>query len=294
MKKLGVILGALGVLALVLAFSIPQIVNSQMAQSPTAQPAVDRMQLQMEIGLHRLINEMGLSRDQVASFKEMVSDLRTSEQAILQAQQELRDFLASYNGNRDDFAEAVKPFDDKVAQAREVFQEKLRTSIEKAKDLLTLKQAEILREFIAQHLGRQQTQTARPFQGMMAPAEPDHKLELRINLKTPSKTEFLDRFKDHVEEWLDHFGINLDRENSQQMGNMLQGHGQMQNEQSMMSQMPPAMSCERPAGSMLHMMICGRSGLTEHPFVGSFLIAHLDLLEKVLSEKLEQMGSTHI
>lgn len=282
MKKLALILGTLGVLALVLAFSIPQLVTSQSQteQAPTAQPSVDRMQLRMEIGLLRLINEMGLSRDQLASIKEMISDLRTSEQAILQAQQELRDFLASYNGTREGFAEAVKPFDEKIAQARKAFHEKLRTSIEKAKDRITMRQAEILREFITRHLG---TEHLQPSQRMMTPAEPDHKLELRIDLQTPSKTELLERFKDHIEEWLDHFGINLDQQSIKQ-----------KRPEDRWEMAPSTRwGCELRERPMFFRR-CETQGSMFLEGRGRYLLEHLDLLEKVLTEKLQQMSSTHI
>ncbi len=293
MKKLSLILGSLGVLGLVLAFSIPQLVTSQTEAPPTtAKPSVDRLQLQMEIGLLRLINEMGLSRDQITSLKEIISELRTSQETVLQAQQELRDFLVRYQGSREDFAQAVKPFDEKIAQAREAFDQKLSASIEKAKDLLTLKQAEILRQFmrerIAQHFRQRVQQQEQPCRyESMTPKEPT-KMELRIDIHKPFDGEFFKRLRDRIEEWLDRWGIDLDSESFERMQNQL----------DRTDRMSPMMSwrygqTERP---MLRMM-CERLGpdlMIRHELLGRFLMNHLDVLEKVLNEKLQQISSTRI
>lgn len=293
MKKLTWILGSLGVLALVLAFSIPQLVTSQTEAPPTtAKPSVDRLQLQMEIGLLRLINEMGLSRDQIASLKEIVSELRTSQEAVLQAQQELRDFLVRYQASREEFAQAVKPFDEKVAQAREALEQKLDTAIEKAKNLLTLKQAEILRKFIrdriAQHFRQRVWQPEQLCRyERMAPQEPD-KMELRIDIHKPFDGEFFERFRDRIEEWLDRWGIDLDSE----------GFERMQNELDRTDRMSPMMSWRY--GQTEHPMpriICEQpsSDFTmRHERLARFLMNHLDVLEKVLNERLQQTSSTHI
>lgn len=280
MKKLTWILGSLGVLGLVLAFSIPQLVTSQTEAPPAAKPSADRLQLQMEIGLLRLINEMGLTRDQITSLKEIVSELRTSQEAVLQAQQELRDFLVRYQGSREDFAQAVKPFDEKIAQAREAFQQKLGTSIEKAKDLLTLKQAEILRQFIreriAQHFRQRVPQPELPCRYELMPQKEPRKLELRIDIHKPFDGEFFQRFRDRIEEWLDRWGIDLDR--TDRMSPMMSWrYGQT----------------ERP---MLRMMCehLAPDFMMQHQLLTRFLMNHLDVLEKVLNEKLQQISSTHI
>ncbi len=263
MKQLAVALSLVGIL---MAFSWAQPDSGQMEQTPGAPKSMDQKQLQREIMLLRLINEMGLSQDQLTTLKEIVSSLEAGQQAVLQAQQELRDFLASYSGTPEGFAEAVKPYDEKVAQASKNFQEKLQASVERVKSVLTLKQGEILHKFLLQHRRHALQKFAMPM-----PKWPED-MEFHRRGYAPPKDawEKLKQLKEQIGRWLDRWGIDLDAKRLERQHAMPRGE-----------EMP---------------MHGGISSL-EGDFIERFLMHHLDLLdllEKIITEKLQKMGTTHI
>jgi hypothetical protein len=307
MKKLSVILGALAALGLALAASIPQLVNSQIQTQPqvqtqtiqTAPPSVNRTQLQMEIALLRVMNEMGLNRDQLTSLKEIVSQLQISRQAVLQAQQELRDFLVRYQGGREDFAQAVKPYDEKIAQAQATFRGHLQTTVEKAKDLLTLRQAEILHEFVQRHMSRHlryaPMDRAQPLQLRMPPADPQTPLELRIEVRTQAQKNIFDRLKERMGKWLDRNEVDLDAEIFERL-KLHEEHETLMDHPTGMDHRPPSVifRCERRLDSLPYSLMCirPRPYVLERSFMERFLMEHLDVLGKVLDERLQQMGTS--
>lgn len=281
---------ALGLLGLVLAFSITQPGSSQLG--PAAQQTLDREQLQLEILILRLMNEMGLSRDQVATLKDIVSELRASQQAILQAQQELRDFLMGYQGGREGFAEAVKPFDDKLAQAQKAFQEKLHSSVDKVKDLITLKQAEILQKFLLDHFKAAAREAIYEHKGdfpcKIVIPEVQGELEFRLDLPQAPEELFdkLERLRGRIRGWLDHLGVESYPELSERLSCKREK-----------MHMPPWIiwkwRCERPQRLQVLCEEFAPPALKPKPdLLERFLLRHLELLEKVLGERLQRMGTS--
>lgn len=113
----------------------------------------DRERLRREIALLRLLAEMGLTREQLQALQGIVADLKTKRDAIWQAQLELRDFLLGYSGPDDGqtLEEALRPYEEKIESARKDFREGLQGAVDRLKGILTLKQGEVLREFLRKH-----------------------------------------------------------------------------------------------------------------------------------------------
>lgn len=272
---------ALGLLSLLFVLSVPQLVVSQMPE-PAAPPAtgrsdIDPGQLRLEIALLRLINEMGLSRDQLAMLKEVVSDLRASRDGVLAAQRELRAFLVRFQGEPGEFQDAVKPFDEKVAQARSAFRETLRGSVERVKGLLTIKQGEIVREFLRARVeGFFEERHDAPSRISV----PKGMGEFELHIETDGKRaqDFMERFEEktgalkaRLRDFFDRFGVTFDEEDFEHR----------------MDPMP---------GPMLRLRERPRLPIVEIGFLSEcmerFVLRHLDVLERVLDEKLQAISAT--
>ncbi|GEM_PF-1150237 len=106
----------------------------------------DAAELQDEIHLLRAINLAGLSIDQLQRIQALVSDLRTTYIAQVEAQLELKDFLLQWQGSRDDFEKALEPFERKIQEAHQAVIEKGEAAIEQLKDMLSYRQGELLFE----------------------------------------------------------------------------------------------------------------------------------------------------
>ncbi|MBI1730422.1 hypothetical protein HY229_05995 [Candidatus Acetothermia bacterium] len=144
-KRIGIVVGFIAVAGL-LVLAWPNLGVGQLGAQSQNSAITDPAQLQMEIHMLKLVNEMGLTADQMKSLKDQITQIRASHDAVQQAQIELRDFLAGFNRTQDEYSTAIKPYDDKVTQAQGAFQKQLEASIAMVKNTLTMRQGEILQQ----------------------------------------------------------------------------------------------------------------------------------------------------
>lgn len=137
MKKVALVLG---LLLLLFAFSYPGAGSGQMGR--------EVKELQKEIKILTLINLAGLSKPQMVTLRDMISELRASQEEIMRQELSLREFLLDFQGSPEQFKEAFAPFEEKLKEAQYAFAEKLKGSVEQIKETLTIKQGETLRDFL--------------------------------------------------------------------------------------------------------------------------------------------------
>ena len=262
---------------------------------------VDPEQLAKEIALLRLLGEMELSRDQLEALHGMVAELQTRRQEILQTQLELRDFLMQYQGSREDLTEQLQPYEEKVAQARRGFRESLASSVDRLKDLLTLKQGEVLRTFLMKHIARMKS--AAPgarwreedwpgIRRFWKSHKPDE-IEIHIQAKglrdgrslefddtLDSLEDSMEEFGRRIEEWLNRWGVELDIEGLKELKRAPEHRQDLWRN--------PWKDRIRARVPAMGLWMIDRSLLER------FLLEHLDLLERVLNERLERMSATQI
>lgn len=197
------------------------------AQGPSEQAQLEEAsedRLRVEIELLKLINELGLTREQLQTLQRIVSDLRAKRQAIVQAQLEMRDFLLAYAGPPEGLAEALEPYEGRVEEARRAFRDALRRSIEQLKDLLTLRQGEVLRDFLRERFGRFSLELEledRPRRGGMPRRpiwiDPDpegawRELEPEFERAWREAREHLRAFREKLQAWLERLDRDLEPE----------------------------------------------------------------------------------
>lgn len=143
MRKFAVILG-LVLLGFGLLVALPQLGTSQFAIFQTTE-VTDPHELKMEIAVLKVVNELELSREQIESLLVHIDQIRTGRDAVFQAELEMRDFLVGFNGTREEYREAIKPFEESVDQAEQLYYEQLEASVDELRDILSMRQGDILR-----------------------------------------------------------------------------------------------------------------------------------------------------
>jgi predicted metal-dependent hydrolase len=319
MRKRFVVAIALGVLGLGLVFAASQAGIGQMdaqlqtpPQTPMAMqppmpgaqagqpqgPSKERIQperLQEEIALLKLINEMGLSSEQLKTLQQMISELLANRQAVVQAQMDLRDFLLEYQGLPDGLAEALKPYEEKVEGARQAFREALQSSVNQLKDLLTLRQGEVLREFLRKHFSARM-KGLKPEPGKAPWWHFPGELEIRIEtgppaarerehlrLRSQELEEQLKALQEKLERWLSRWGLEFDFDEGS-LPPFLK-HERQDKMQDKMKEKPRIFLRIRPYPRAYGWGF----GPLERRFLEQFLIEKLELLEALLRERLQRL-----
>lgn len=139
MKKTTVVL-SVGLMLMLLAFGpvgIGQMNHSTNANSQTI------VTTQQEIHLLKALNQAGLSVDQLMQLQTIIADIRSAQNTLIQPQQQLKDFLLSWQGNSGEFEAALKPYEDAIQQVQQLFSEKRQTAIAQFKDLVSFRQGEL-------------------------------------------------------------------------------------------------------------------------------------------------------
>jgi predicted metal-dependent hydrolase len=310
MGKRVVVAIALGVLGLGLVFAASQVGIGQMnvqSQTPSQMPMAEQPQkqsqerieperLQEEIALLKLMGEMELNREQLTALQQMVSELLAKRRAIVQAQLDLRDFLLEYQGPADELPEALKPYEQKVEEARRAFREALRSSVDQLKDLLTLRQGEVLREFLRKHFSAR-LKGLKPEPGKAPWWRFPGELEIRIEtgppaarerehlrLRSQELEEQLKALQEKLKRWLSRWGLEFDFD----LDDLDKGS------------LPPFLKHERPdrMKEMPRIFLKIRPypraygwgfGPLERGFLEQFLIEKLELLDKLLRERLQRL-----
>ena len=149
MKKAVVVFG---LWLLLLAFSLRPAGSGQIGHQPMPQ-AKNPEELQKEITVLKALNRIELSKEQLEELLAIVSELKAAHMEMRQTQMELREFLLDWQGSREDFEKALAPMEEKTQAAHRAFQEKLRSSVEQMKDLLSFRQGEMLIDALAQLVG---------------------------------------------------------------------------------------------------------------------------------------------
>ncbi|HIC95303.1 TPA: hypothetical protein EYP12_01590 [Candidatus Bipolaricaulota bacterium] len=153
MKKAVVVLG---LTLLLFAFSYPwgagQVGTQSQEEEVGKEVAVAKMgkpvELQKEIELLTLINLLELTEEQIEGIQKVTADLLASKGEIEKAQVELRNFLLKFQGSAKELEEAIAPLKQKLLEAQNAFEEGMDTALDQIKDILTIKQGEILTNFL--------------------------------------------------------------------------------------------------------------------------------------------------
>ena len=136
MRKVMVVFG-LGVL--LFGLSLGQVGSAQMQMG--AQPSDT---LPQEIHLLKVINQAGLTKAQLDQFQGLLSRLREAQQAIVQSQQALKAFLLSWQGSPEEFSAALQPLEAQVQQANQSLKQQQQSVTVELKNLLSYFQGETL------------------------------------------------------------------------------------------------------------------------------------------------------
>lgn len=235
-----------GVAALLLALLLGQTGSGQMPgpmgpmgpSQPQAQQPMSPQMLEQEIELLIAINRMGLSPEQLRQLQQVLSELRASQQAHMQSQQELRDFLLRWQGTPEAFEQSLQNLQQQVQQPRTRRQELMA----QLKDVLTYRQGEQLREA-------------------------------------------LQKLSDGTAPMPSQMGQPMGRMGMGMMSGPM-GQGQM----GMMGPMGPAQG-QGPGMPMMNMMqrMQQMGGMGQAPSFDELVLKHLELLERVISEKLQAL-----
>lgn len=270
-KRLSVVLG---VVALSAALLLGQTGSGQMGQpmGPMAQTQ-NPEQLQMEIHLLKAINQAGFTQTQLEQLQAIISDLQAARQTSVQHQQELKDFLLDWQGNPEEFDEALRSFQEQAQQAQQNAQQQRQAAVERLKNVLTYRQGEVLLDVLGPRPDRgPQMGMYGMGMAMMAPAQP------------PQMGQMMDQMQQHMrammEQMRQHMGPS--RQGMGMMGQMQPHHQQMMERmKSMMSQMGRmrGMMGQRDPGPMVG----------QRPDFGALFLQHLDVWDKVITEKLAHL-----
>jgi len=236
MKKVALVLG---LVLLLFAFSYAGAGSGQMGR--------EVKELQKEIKILTLINLAGLNKPQMVTLRDMIKGLRASQEEMMRQELSVRDFLLDFQGSPEQFKEAFAPFEERLKEAHRAFEEKLKQSVEQIKETLTIKQGEIIRDFLMQEMKMK----------MM----PYHPLMEKLKGLSP---EAMERMKEMMEA-MEEMGLMERREMMGMMRVMERVKERMEK-----------MRMEKEAGS---------AKLKE------FFLENLELLERVLTEKIQRTRS---
>jgi len=291
LKKVAIVAG-LAVVAVALVLSWPQLGTGQLFGG--ARKASDSEELQQEIAMLKLVNELELSVEQMTALKDQIQLIRTGHDAVNLADVELRDFLVSFKGTREEHREAIKPFNDKVAQAQEAFHQQLQTSVEAVKDLLSLRQGEILQDhFMMRHA----------MMGMRMMEMPEHsqhpgefnahinssrqfkkdiakKIEQKFESFGAKMEAWSEQLGDSIEDWFDGWDMDsdMDSDGGHHIRIFRSGDGSEEWE------VYPA--------QQIQMLMRAPGKMIMHDLFSELLMEHLELLDQVLTDKLINLAPT--
>ncbi len=198
MKRIAILAG-LAVIAVLVALVWPQLGTGQFFGGSS--DSGESQKLRQEIAMLRLVNELELTADQMTALKNQIAQIQASYTGVKRANVELKDFLVGFKGTREEHREAVKPFNEKVAQAEEAFHKQLQASVEAVKDLFTFRQGEILQEhFGMMHplMGEGMLHRA-PLHAMKGHHPGDFNIQFEIS--PDAKRAFAEKLESKLERW---------------------------------------------------------------------------------------------
>lgn len=246
-----------GVTTLFLALLLGQTGSGQMPMDRTVQPEApsNPQALQHEIHLLTAIDRMGLTEPQLERLRTILSDLRVSQMAQLERQRGLKEFLLSWQGSPEEFDAALKEQQEKLQQGQKIFQQKRRQALEQLKDVFSYRQGELLLETLQKLSG-----------GMPA----------------------MGRMQQPMGQSMIQTGGHMGQ---RQGGSRMGGHGQMGMMGQTQTQQPmqPMMQHMQQMMQMMQQMGGMGMGMGRAPSFDELVLKHLDLLERVIGEKLQAL-----
>ena len=298
---------------------VPMQAQPQPQLQPQAPREEDRERLRREIALLKLLAEMDLTQEQLGQIQALVRDLKAKREAIGQAQLELRDFLLSYSGpdNGQTLEEALRPYEEKIEAARKDFRDALQASVDRLKEILTLKQGEILQEFLLKHFavpkereGEEEGEVhlwispcprpfplpkegnvkvrieGRPCLGLRSGAGPDRALWESLEERMERFGEQMEALQERIEEWLGPWDWDVRIEAD-------------------LETLKEKLRALREREPSWRIRIEGKGPWPRFPkrewawwatnaLLQRFLVENLDLLDTILTEKLERLGTTQL
>ncbi len=283
MKKV-IVISIIGFL--MLGLSLTQISIAQPNDS-TAQTMESQASLDTEIRLLKLINEAGLTDEQLTQIQDLLSNLREAQQIVPQRQQELKAFLLEWQGEPEEFQAALQPFEDQVQQAQAGLQQAHQAFVTQLKDQLSYHQGETF------------------FRGMhqMTPSASSMPMEM------PSGMNMQSMMQGHMQQMMGN--QHMDQQRVIENQNTRQHHEGQNNAMPMgtqgmmeMQQMDQSAMMENQNHNQHHQnqdnaMPMGTQGMMgmqqmQNPMnqmnsvtsINREMLWHLDLLEKAINEKL--------
>lgn len=283
----------------------------QMQAQPQAPREADRERLRQEIAVLKLLAEMDLTQEQLTQIQALVRDLKAKREAIWQAQLELRDFLLGYQGqgNGPALEEALRPYEEEIEAARKDFRDALQAAVDRLKEILTLKQGEILREFLMEH-----------FKVPKAPAEADEEIPAWLHVRPPFPFPLPKEGRIEIRIWRsgpmpDPFVLGLEdlqrfEEQMRELSRRLQEwfkpwdwDVRFEVDWETLKEKLEALREREPSWRI---RIEGKGPWPRIPkprewawgatnaLLQRFLVEDLDLLDRILTEKLERLGTTQL
>ncbi|HEY5595751.1 MAG TPA: hypothetical protein VIL47_00615 [Candidatus Bipolaricaulota bacterium] len=134
----------LGLIALVALFSLPG--SGQMDQGVLSADQAGMLGSQAQIQLLAAINRAGLSLEQMETIQSALQTLLAGRDAVVSAQQTLKDFLIRWNGAPAQFDAAYAQAQEQVSQAVQALKDQGQAALDAVKNTLTVSQGEILME----------------------------------------------------------------------------------------------------------------------------------------------------
>lgn len=135
---------SMGLIALVALFSLPG--SGQMGQGAAVADEAGMLGNQAQIQLLAAINRAGLSLEQMEAIQSALQTLPAARDAVVSAQQALKEFLIRWNGAPAQFDAAYAQAQVQVTQAVQALKDQGQAALDAVKNTLTVSQGEILME----------------------------------------------------------------------------------------------------------------------------------------------------
>lgn len=285
MKRIGLVVG---VLVLSVGLVLGQTGVGQMGQRGSGNPAAsnDAMSIQMETRLLRAISVAGLSVEQLQQLQTVFASVQSADEALLQRQQELRDFLYGWQGSPDELDSALEPHEQALDQARQAYQDARQSAVAELQTIFTIAQGEALVNAFRGGTGPT-AQGAGPMSGHamgQGPQQMGNRGSMGGMHGQRQNNQGMQRMQQNQAELPD----GLKGQGNAQSGAMAQRHAQMMGRMGGQAGQGGGMQANCP---MMNQGQMGPQRGTQGAGAGfgPMFLGHLDLWQQVIGEKLNRL-----
>jgi hypothetical protein len=291
MRRLPVFL-SLAAIGFVLLVALPQLGASQL-DGVVSSDSIEPNQVKMEIAALKMINELEMSREQIESLLGHISEIRSGREFVLQAELDLRDFLVGFNGSREEYRDAIKPFEESIDQAEESYHNQIEASMDELRDIFSMRQGDILRGHSDTSFDGQRVMRAFPGNRIVIPNSFNHHGSFHMNYDSEEVEEALEQFEFKMEMLGDRMG-----ELGERLGESFGRVFRFQDENNWDFDFDFDSDWDWDSDESgfeifnlpnVHIEI-NRNEMMMHGMFSEFIFEHLDVLEKILLEKLDMLA----